>query len=73
MVQFEKECGLRLIKELTSSDNTLSRIYGFILYTEQNPYVSMVLRNPFFGIHLTAYQGQDGQYLLFVLFIKANM
>lgn len=57
MVQFEKECGLRLIKELTSSDNTLSRIYGFILYTEQNPYVSMVLRNPFFWDSLDSISG----------------
>ena len=45
MVPFEKECGLKIIKNLVKGDKTLSRIYGFILYTDKDPYVAKVLRD----------------------------
>jgi hypothetical protein len=57
MVEFEKDCGLELIKDLTSSDKTLSRIYGFILYTEQHPYISKVLQDTDFWKSLDSISG----------------
>ena len=45
MISFEKECGLETIKNLVKGDKTLSRIYGFILYTDKDPYVAKVLRD----------------------------
>lgn len=45
MFNFQKNCGLELVKDLVEGDTNLSRIYGFILYTEQDPYVAKVLRD----------------------------
>lgn len=45
MFEFQKDCGLKVIKDLVEGTQNLSRIYGFILYTEKDPYVAMVLRN----------------------------
>lgn len=45
MFDFQKDCGLELVKDLVEGDKNLSRIYGFILYTEQDPYVVKVLRD----------------------------
>lgn len=48
MFAFQKDCGLRVIKDLVDGDANLSRIYGFILYTEKDPYVIKVLRDEVF-------------------------
>lgn len=45
MLDFQRNCGLKLVKDLVEGDRNLSRIYGFILYTEQDPYVVKVLRD----------------------------
>ena len=45
MLDFQRNCGLKLVKDLVEGDSNLSRIYGFILYTEQDPYVAKVLRD----------------------------
>ncbi len=45
MVEFEYNCGLQIIKDLVKNDPNLSRIYGFILYTDADPFVAKVLRD----------------------------
>lgn len=44
MYPLQKENGLELIKDNVKDANT-SRIYGFILYTDSDPYVKKVLRD----------------------------
>lgn len=63
MFAFQKDCGLRVIKDLVDGDANLSRIYGFILYTEKDPYVIKVLRDEVFGNLSIAFQVPTGQYL----------
>lgn len=41
----KKVSGLSLIKDLVDGDQSLSRIYGFILYTESDPFVVKVLKD----------------------------
>ena len=57
MFPFEERCGLQLVKELVSDDPNLSRIYGFILYTDKDPYVAKVLADSFFWKSLDAISG----------------
>ena len=57
MLDFQKDCGLKLIRDLVKSDETLSRIYGFILYTEKDPYVAKVLQDDSFWNALDAISG----------------
>ena len=45
MINFQRSCGLKIVKDLVADDCNLSRIYGFILYTDQDPYVAKVLRD----------------------------
>lgn len=45
MFEIQKECGLEVIKGLVEGDKNLSRIFGFILYTDKDPYVVKVLRD----------------------------
>lgn len=59
MFSFEKECGLEIIKDLVKGDKTLSRIYGFILYTDQDPYVVKVLRDEDFWNALNSISGTN--------------
>lgn len=59
MVPFEKECGLKIIKDLVKGDKTLSRIYGFILYTDKDPYVAKVLRDEDFWNALNSISGTN--------------
>lgn len=59
MFSFEKECGLEIIKDLVKGDKTLSRIYGFILYTDQDPYVVKVLRDEDFWNALNSLSGAN--------------
>lgn len=59
MIPFEKECGLKIIKDLVKSDKTLSRIYGFILYTDKDPYVAKVLRDEDFWNALDCISGAN--------------
>ena len=59
MFPFEKECGLKIIKELVKGDKTLSRIYGFILYTDKDPYVAKVLRDEDFWNALDSISGAN--------------
>ena len=59
MFSFEKECGLETIKNLVKGDKTLSRIYGFILYTDQDPYVVKVLRDEDFWNALNSLSGAN--------------
>lgn len=56
MFDFQRDCGLKVIKGLVSGEN-LSRIYGFILYTEQNPYVVKVLQDNAFWNALDSISG----------------
>lgn len=59
MIDFKGECGLTTIKEVVSIDSTLSRIYGFILYTDRNPYVVKVLQDDAFWNALNDYSGSN--------------
>lgn len=59
MFSFEKECGLETIKNLVKGDKTLSRIYGFILYTDKDPYVAKVLRDEDFWNALDSISGAN--------------
>lgn len=59
MVAYQQEFGLTLIKEMVKSDTNVSRIYGFILYTDEEPYVGMVLSNDFFWNALNAKSGSN--------------
>lgn len=59
MFNFEKTCGLKLIKDLVGEDRNLSRIYGFILYTEKDPYVAKVLRDEDFWNALDSISGAN--------------
>ena len=59
MLSFEKNCGLKLIKEIVTSDSTISRIYGFILYTSRHPYVAKVLRDNAFWDSLNEISGSN--------------
>jgi hypothetical protein len=59
MLDFEKTCGLKLIKDLVGEDKNLSRIYGFILYTEKDPYVAKVLRDADFWNALDSISGAN--------------
>lgn len=58
MFQLQREDGLELIRDYVSKAN-LSRIYGFILYTEQHPYVVNVLRNDAFWAALDSISGPN--------------
>ncbi len=57
MLDFQKTCGLKLVKDLVTGDSNLSRIYGFILYTEKDPYVAKVLRDEDFWNALDSISG----------------
>ena len=59
MVDFQEDCGLELVKNLVEGDSNLSRIYGFILYTEQDPYVAKVLRDDDFWNALDSISGAN--------------
>lgn len=59
MFPFQEQCGLKLVKELVETDQNLSRIYGFILYTDENPYVAKVLRDDDFWKALDAISGSN--------------
>lgn len=59
MFEFQKDCGLKLIKDLVEGDKNLSRIYGFILYTEQDPYVVKALRDEDFWNALNSKSGDN--------------
>ena len=59
MISFENECGLETIKNLVKGDKTLSRIYGFILYTDKDPYVAKVLRDEDFWNALDSISGAN--------------
>lgn len=43
----EEEYGLETIKGLVAGEKNLSRLYGFILYSRQHPFVAMALQNSF--------------------------
>ena len=59
MFEFQKDCGLQLVKDLVSEDKNLSRIYGFIIYTDQNPYVVKVLQDEEFWNALNSISGSN--------------
>lgn len=59
MFDFQKDCGLSLIKDMVRSDESLSRIYGFILYTDCDPYVAKFLSDDFFWNALDAKSGPN--------------
>lgn len=59
MFEFQRECGLRVIEELVEGDKNLSRIYGFILYTDKDPYVAKVLRDDDFWDALNDISGSN--------------
>lgn len=59
MFELQKECGLEVIKDLVKGDKNLSRIYGFILYTDKDPYVAKVLRDEDFWRSLDSISGDN--------------
>ena len=59
MYEFQRNCGLERVRDLVKGDNNLSRIYGFILYTEQDPYVAKVLRDEDFWNALDSISGAN--------------
>ena len=59
MFDFQKDCGLTLIKDMIKADENISRIYGFILYTDNNPYIAKVLSDDFFWNALNAKSGPN--------------
>ena len=59
MFALQKECGLEVIKGLVEGDKNLSRIFGFILYTEKDPYVAKVLRDEDFWKSLDGISGDN--------------
>lgn len=59
MFDFQKDCGLEIIKELVVGESNISRIYGFILYTEKDAYVAKVLRDDDFWKSLDAISGSS--------------
>lgn len=59
MFEFQQECGLELIKDLVKGEKNLSRIYGFILYTERDPYVAKVLKDEEFWNALNSISGSN--------------
>lgn len=59
MVSIQKECGLNVVKGLVEDKPNLSRIYGFILYTDQDPYVAKVLRDDDFWKSLDSISGAN--------------
>ena len=59
MFDFQKNCGLQIVKDLVKDDESLSRVYGFILYTEKNPYVAKVLRDEDFWDALDCISGSN--------------
>ena len=59
MFEFQRECSLRVIKELVEGDKNLSRIYGFIFYTDKDPYVAKVLRDDDFWNALNDISGSN--------------
>lgn len=59
MFAFQKDCGLQVVKDLVEGDKNLSRIYGFILYTKQDPYVAKVLRDDDFWKSLDSISGSN--------------
>lgn len=59
MFAFQKDCGLQVVKDLVKGDKNLSRIYGFILYTEQDPYVAKVLRDDDFWVSFDSISGSN--------------
>ena len=58
MFDFQKDCGIKVIKDLVK-DSNLSRIYGFILYTEKDPFVAKVLRDDDFWSALDSISGSN--------------
>lgn len=59
MFDLQKECGLRVIKDLVKGDKTLSRIFGFILYTDKDPYITKVLSDQTFWNALNSISGTN--------------
>ena len=59
MVSIKNDCGLSDVKDLVECSPNLSRIYGFILYTEQDPYVAKVLRDDDFWKSLDSISGAN--------------
>ena len=59
MFEIQKECGLDVIKGLVEGDKNLSRIFGFILYTDKDPYVAKVLRDEDFWNSLDNISGDS--------------
>lgn len=59
MFEFQEDCGLKIVKELVEGEKNLSRIYGFILYTEENPYVVIVLQDDTFWNALNSISGSN--------------
>lgn len=59
MFNFQKDSGLKVIKGLVEGDANISRIYGFILYTERDPYIAKVLRDDDFWNALDSISGRN--------------
>ena len=59
MLPLEKEYGLETIKGLVEGDKNLSRIFGFILYTEQHPFMVKVLQDSAYWKALDSISGPN--------------
>ena len=59
MIDFQEKTGLKVIKDLVSGDMNLSRIYGFILYTERDDDVIEALNRQSFWNALDYISGDN--------------
>lgn len=59
MYEFQQECGLSIVRDLVSGEQNISRIYGFILYSQKDPYVAKVLRDSDFWNALDGISGNN--------------
>lgn len=59
MIDFQEKTGLKVIKDLVSGEKNLSRIYGFILYTEKDDDVIEALNKQSFWDALDSISGDN--------------
>ena len=63
MIDFKRECCIEIIKDLVEGDSNISRVYGFILYTERYHMWQMYFVMMTFITLLTTYQEVIGLFV----------
>lgn len=59
MYTIQEEYGLKTIKDLVQGEKNLSRIFGFILYTNEHPYMVKVLKDSAYWNALDSFSGSN--------------